>query len=177
MRRFSLALGMVLGATLGVTTASAQLQTTRGVAGSGAQYALDESSYLLRATFGQPIIGSSTAGQTSLTQGFWGPQPRLVSSAQSPVVGAAISGRLKLQATENPFTNSTRLLLNLSDGQSASVVLYDGSGREVRKLLEVEEAAGLIEVQLSADDLSSGHYIVTATTPTERQSLRLVLVR
>ena len=178
MRRFCLALGVLLGAALGVTGAFAQLQTTRAVVGAGGQDALDNGTYRLVATFGQPITGGTITGETVLWQGFWTPQARRSSSAvESPVAGTTDDGQLQLRATENPFSSRTSLLLQLPEAQQASVVLYDASGREVRQLLQGDQVAGLTEIELSGDDLSSGHYIARVITANGQRSLALVLVR
>lgn len=174
MRYFSFLLSIVLGGALGGTWVYAQDAHTRFVLGSGAQAALDNGLYIT-ATIGQSIVGRTTIGETTLYQGFWTPQAQRAATTSNTAVAG--ESQLQLSITQNPFVNDTKLLLQLPHSMTTSVILYDGAAKEVRRLHDGELQAGATEILISADGLASGHYIVTAVSQTEQQSINLLLVQ
>ncbi|MCB0713208.1 MAG: T9SS type A sorting domain-containing protein [Ignavibacteriae bacterium] len=178
MKRFCLALSVLLGVVLGFSKIVAQVQATRTVVGAGAQHTSNSGTYTIVATFGQPIIGTRTIAEKTTYQGFWGPLARSVSEANEtfPVAGSA-NDQLLLRATENPFSTSTELLVYIPQSGEISLRLFDGLGREVRVLLEGEQSVGTYRITLNADALPSGHYMVNLTSGNEHQSLPLLLVQ
>ena len=165
---------MMLGSMLCSTELIAQMWTTETVVGVGGQVALSNASYSLMTTFGQPVIGTVLKGGDILNQGFWKSQER-VSTTEHPLVTG--NSEFTLRATENPFSESTELLVTISQRDNITLTLHDGLGREVRRLLDEERSVGSVQVGLSANDLASGYYIVRLTTKNGQQSLRLLLVR
>lgn len=61
----------------------------------------------------------------------------------------------------NPFNPMTTISYHLPGARKVQLVVYDVFGREVAKLIEAEQSAGMHEVAFDASHLSSGFYLYT----------------
>jgi hypothetical protein len=96
--------------------------------------------------------------------------------------GHPIVSGLRVLAAPNPSTGSVVIRCLLPQRDPATVVLFDASGRMVRRLHEGDLPAG--ETPFSWDgrddagrDLPAGVYLVKVTTPAGEASGRMVLTR
>jgi hypothetical protein len=97
-----------------------------------------------------------------------------------PVV-SAVENRL-LKATPNPAAPSTRISFMLPRSAEVSVTVRDVGGRVVRRLASGWSEAGEHEVAWDGRDdsgrpCSAGLYFAVMRTPTDRQTLRVTLLR
>lgn len=82
-----------------------------------------------------------------------------------------------LSAYPNPFNPQTTISLNLPVNSEISLVLYDIQGRETTRLMEGWYSAGVHEVTLNGANLASGTYFVQVATGTERETLKVMLLK
>ncbi|MBX7041311.1 MAG: T9SS type A sorting domain-containing protein [Ignavibacteria bacterium] len=81
----------------------------------------------------------------------------------------------------NPFNPSTTIEYELPTSGEVVIIIYDISGREVRRLDEGIKQAGNHKLELNADGLSSGTYLCKAVfsnnTMSTVKSMRLMLIK
>ncbi|MCF7810847.1 T9SS type A sorting domain-containing protein [bacterium] len=85
---------------------------------------------------------------------------------------AGVDEKFRIQNSEfkiypaypNPFNSTTTITFGLDKSTTARLALYDMSGRQVRTLFNGYSQAGFHSVNLNADDLSSGFYLVRLET-------------
>ena len=81
----------------------------------------------------------------------------------------------------NPFNPSTTIEYDLPTSGEVVIIIYDVSGREVRRLDEGSKPAGNHKLELNADGLSSGTYLCKAVFSNGNvstvKSMRLMLIR
>ena len=87
-----------------------------------------------------------------------------------------------LPARPNPFTGSTNLLFELPREEDVRLLLYDVTGREVRRLLQGKRPAGRYALTWDGRDgtgrrVANGVYFVRLAAGDVRQSRRIVLAR
>ncbi|HMB91263.1 MAG TPA: T9SS type A sorting domain-containing protein, partial [Rhodothermales bacterium] len=75
----------------------------------------------------------------------------------------------------NPFNPQTTIAYQLPASQLVRLVVYDGLGREVERLVNQQQAAGRHEVVFEAAALPSGVYFYRLEAGTFRQTRRLIL--
>jgi len=100
-----------------------------------------------------------------------GGMPVAVESAEIPE-----SGSLS-KAFPNPFVNFTHLNLRLTRPGPVIIEMFDALGRRVRSVFNGEMAAGKREVNISANGLASGVYLIRVRTKSFLSSRSVVLVR
>ena len=159
---------------LGFAETLAQTYATKTVVSSGGQSTLSNKTFGLVATFGQPVIGITGSAEVAVEQGFWNSLARTSSTEAFPITGN--KDVPLLHSSNTTFSNSTELLVTLPQKETISLLLYDGLGREVQRLLDAEERIGSVVITLHADGLASGHYVATLITASHQQSLQLFLI-
>ena len=82
-----------------------------------------------------------------------------------------------LSAYPNPFNPQTTISLNLPVNSEVSLILYDIQGRETANLMQGWYAAGVHEVTFNGANLASGTYFAQVVTETERETLKVMLVK
>jgi hypothetical protein len=80
-------------------------------------------------------------------------------------------------AYPNPFNSTTTITYGLDKSATTRLALYDLSGREVRTLFDGYKQAGFHSVNLNADDLSSGFYLVRLETAGFMATREIILLR
>jgi len=82
-----------------------------------------------------------------------------------------------LNSYPNPFNLSTLITYSISSPSRVSLQLYELSGREVRTLFNGYKQAGFYSVNLNANDLSSGLYLVRLEGSGQTIVRKLILIR
>jgi hypothetical protein len=77
----------------------------------------------------------------------------------------------------NPFNTNTRLTFALPSASEISLVIYDIQGREVVRLKEGFENAGIYDVEFSASELASGIYFARLNAGNFQQEQKLILIK
>lgn len=77
----------------------------------------------------------------------------------------------------NPFNSSTRISFGLPEAAGISLALFDLNGRFVKRLDEGFKQAGNYRVVLTAENMSSGVYVVRLDSPSYSASRKIVLLR
>ena len=82
---------------------------------------------------------------------------------------------ISLAAYPNPFRNNTVIEYFLPASTRVSLVVYDVRGRELTKLLrDQQQAEGVHRVTFESGVLSSGVYICTLNTGTDRRVVKII---
>ena len=77
----------------------------------------------------------------------------------------------------NPFNPSTSIDFNIPEKTFVGLVLYDVTGKEIKKIIEHEMEAGYHSVRLSSEGISSGIYfyrMITGSGNTAVNKLTLI---
>ena len=83
-----------------------------------------------------------------------------------------------LSIQPNPFNNETNISISLSDESSSSLAIYDMLGNKIASLADnVSLGKGSHSFTFSSAGLSSGTFYVVLTTPQERISKTIVLMK
>ncbi len=116
-----------------------------------------------------PIFGYTTAFKGTLdidwvvlgdTSGCWGSLTGIENLIQSKTY----------QVAPNPFTNETALMISGNNNESATVVVYDLSGRQVfNEILKIENNKISI-----GKDLQTGMYLVQVTQENQTQTIKII---
>lgn len=138
-------------------TALAQMTLQSSVFGGGGGAATDGRS-LMAGTIAQAVIGPVVNSSSAVGQGFWYTLPKLTLTGVPFDPGVAGSGVRLHQNVPNPFRTTTEIAMDIPQGGHVSLKLYDGVGREVRTLIDGIREAGRIRVNVSAEQMESGHY-------------------
>ncbi|MBM4118674.1 T9SS type A sorting domain-containing protein [bacterium] len=142
----------------------------RSVIGSGAGGGAG-GGYQINGTVGQAAIGR-LGGPTWLHEaGFWSGPP-------VPTAAATVPNNFWIgQNYPNPFNPTTTIRYGLAKAGPVELSLYDPTGRRVAVLVNENQAAGVQEVTLKADDLASGVYFYRLVAGDFRQTRKLVLMK
>ncbi len=166
---------LILGAAALLLSASAPVGRAaivmpRSVVGSGAGGGAG-GSYQINGTVGQAAIGRLGGPSWLHEAGFWSGPP--VPTAAETVPGTFWIG----QNYPNPFNPTTTIRYSLAKAARVELKLYDPAGRQVALLVDADQAAGIQEVTLRADDLASGVYFYRLVAGDFRQTRKLVLLK
>ncbi len=85
--------------------------------------------------------------------------------------------RFELDSYPNPFNPVTTIAYSLPQAEQVRLSIYDLLGREVRRPVDAEQAAGRHEVVFEARTLPSGTYFYRVETPSGVQTKKLVLLK
>lgn len=99
------------------------------------------------------------------------------SPTSAPLAGDLPSHTELAQNYPNPFNPVTRIRLTLHDQQPASVRVYDLLGREIARLMEGMQEAGIHSLVWDARGMASGTYICRVVTGGQAQAIRMTLIR
>jgi hypothetical protein len=168
------ALILVMGAVaLLWIPATAQVQMTSQVIGSGAAAATD-GSLVMAGTIGQTFIGPAASSTHLGAFGFWYTYPTSTTSVRTlPVAGSTPA----LQIWPNSVSDRTEVHLQLPKSADVTVRLFDALGRERMVLLDGRQQAGTSVLELSVAQLESGNYMVVLMTGPARVAVPLQVVR
>ena len=98
--------------------------------------------------------------------------------SEEPVLSTAVPLEFILhQAYPNPFNLETTLRLELPKAGDVSLVIYDIQGREVVRLIDSFQQAGIYEVDFNASEISSGVYFASLTAGGLLQTRKMLLVK
>lgn len=149
----------------------------RTVSGAGGSAVADGAGHMLRYTLGQAVIGYVASAPRMLSQGFWTPTGQTVSATDRPSPTPGATGLIRFDATRNPFSEETDLVVMIPESETVTVTLHDQLGRTVRHLMDGTRIQGERRVRLTRGDLPSGTYTAVLRTATTRTTLRLVIAR
>lgn len=91
--------------------------------------------------------------------------------------GAPAAAQLELyRPTPNPFTRSTTIRYRLGAAGRARITVFDLAGREVARLADADQPAGVHEVSFAARGLATGIYHVRLESNGSAATRRCVLV-
>ena len=82
-----------------------------------------------------------------------------------------------IQNQPNPFTYQTIFDFSLAEAGMVSLKVFNSAGELVRTLVNEYKTAGSYQVMLEADDLKSGIYFYTLTSPGSSITKRMVLTK
>lgn len=77
----------------------------------------------------------------------------------------------------NPFNPTTRISYTLMESQPVRLYVMDINGRMVRQLTDTVQSAGHHELTFDGQGLASGVYLLVLQTPTQRQTVKMSLVK
>jgi hypothetical protein len=175
-RRQSILL-VLMGVALMAISAGAQVRLQTVVVSAGGTAASDGTHGLV-GTIGQAVIGPSTGTSGTVWQGFWYtiPEPS-VGAVPGRTFDPAAAGVVLYQNVPNPFSTTTALQFQLPKRAYVSLKLFDAVGHEVRTLLEGEQDAGMVSIQISGADLESGYYTARLVAGGVAKTVSMVVVK
>lgn len=91
--------------------------------------------------------------------------------------GQIIKGYELKQNYPNPFNPTTKIQYSLPQNKFVSLKVYDINGREVRRLVAEQQAAGTHEIEFNASGLASGTYFYRFETDGFAETKKLLLVK
>ena len=77
----------------------------------------------------------------------------------------------------NPFNSSTRISYALNDIMNVEIAVFDLNGQLVEVLDQGERTAGTHNLVWNAENIASGVYFVRLSTPTVKQTQKVLLIR
>jgi PKD repeat protein len=77
----------------------------------------------------------------------------------------------------NPFTESTRIEILLSEDTNIDLSVYDLAGRKIRTIASEQRPAGLHTFSLDGSDLEGGNYYLILETETGREEQIISIIR
>lgn len=166
---------LLLAGMLSGTMLLGQSAVRSSVVASGATEA-SGGGVALRGTIGQGVVGATMNAATSALQGFWLPEGDDGSSSVVETRRGYVEARKNSVACHpNPVTSSATFTLLIAESADVQLRLFDRLGRERARLIDGRRESGLIEVELSADELESGYYVVELIVGGER-SIESIMV-
>jgi hypothetical protein len=128
-------------------------------------------------TVGQTIIGPIGSAPI-LGQGFWYALPKpTVGEVRERFEAGSTDAVALHQNAPNPFSDRTTIRIDLPERREISLKLYDGLGRQRAVLAEGMRDAGIVVVELTAEDLESGRYTLQLTSGSLRRTITMNVVK
>lgn len=159
--KYFLLIGVIL--PLLAVGADAQLRLKRQIAGSGGGMVGSKSSsgMTMSGLMSQTAIELKQASGMNLYQGFWTPNPDLVTSVDDDLW---VSTNSQLTNFPNPFNASTTIKYTLPGAANVTLKIYDLLGNEIIKLYDGFQDGGEKQISWNAKDsrgldLSNGSYL------------------
>ena len=109
-----------------------------------------------------------------------GPASGVMRVAVAPAAAEAAPAKtswFELATYPTPSHPSTTVAYSLLQAETVRLSVYDVLGREVRRLVDGDQAAGRHEVVFDAGTLPSGTYFYRIETPSGVQTRKLVLLK
>jgi subtilisin family serine protease len=130
-------------------------------------------------------LGQSKAAENPLslqkgavTQAYSAGFIRFIPATPTRLVNPAVPAALTLHsAYPNPFNGTSRVLFTLAYGQTASLVVYDLSGRKIQTLASRFFAAGTHSVSIHSETLGSGVYLLLLYTQNGQAVQKLTVLK
>lgn len=164
-------------------TASAQLSLDWYTIDGGGHTFSAGGSLSLGGTIGQPDAGVLAGGGYALFGGFWLPESGASSGVpqEPPTENIPLAFGVKA-GMPNPFHHVTHLRLDLPEEMPVSVLVFDPSGRKVRRVHEGVMPAGRHTIGWSGDNASgrrlpAGVYLVQVRAGRHESHHRVVLLQ
>lgn len=173
MKRYSMAAGFILCLSCTFSPALAQETIVRDVAASGGGKSAG-SGYQLLHTVGQPVIGPVTGSDNTHEIGFWYMPWFYATDVEEETLPSAF--RLD-QNYPNPFNPVTTIRFTLPKPTHVNLRVYDVLGREVLTVIDENIKAGIHEIPVNANGLSSGVYFYRLIAAGYVQTRKMVLLR
>ena len=92
-------------------------------------------------------------------------------------VAVSVDGYRLAQSFPNPFNPQTRIQYTLPVANHVTLEVFDLLGRNVRTLVNEEQAAGAYSILFEAGDLSNGTYLYRLTAGTFTETRAMVLLK
>jgi len=115
-------------------------------------------------TLGQPFTGMVSSSSNEHYVGFWYAVKYLLPQGVTPA-----DYYLK-QNYPNPFSNTTTIELALPERSHVSIKLYDVRGREVATIFNGSARVGILRVECTPSELTSGIYFCQVTARSEESN-------
>lgn len=174
MNRTGLLLGTFL--CLGVPGSLLFAQGIKDISGSGAVLASGEHMRVI-GTVGQTTIGMLYSPGSVAQLGFWNTLGSRVSAVPLQGAGAQNHGTaLNLSVHPNPVSDRTAFGFTMPDRGTASLLLYNNLGQQVRVIAESEFNAGQTTLEYHLKDLPAGRYTAVLQTGELREAVPLHIV-
>lgn len=173
MKRYSAATGFILCLFYTFSPALAQETIVRDVAASGGGRSAG-SGYQLSHTVGQPVIDLVTGSDNKHEIGFWYLPWFFVTDAGEKTPPLAF--RLD-QNYPNPFNPVTTIRFTLPKPSHVNLQIYDVLGREVLTVINENMKAGIHEIPINANGLSSGVYFYRLIAADYVKTRKMVVLR
>ena len=170
MRRLAI---IVAGLSVCVIARAQTYHTARDVVAGGAMDAAN-ASMRLQGTFGQSVVGVTTAAD-NLSQGFWH-NTEAASGVSVSQTGPPADFTLE-QNYPNPFTPSTLIRFSLPENAHVVLRIYSLTGALVKTLVDDQLNAGVYSVNFDAADMTAGTYLYTLQTGGQSMTKQMTLIK
>ncbi len=159
-----------------VYAASAQTQITSQVISNGGTR-MENGSYHLIGTVGQPSIGSGSDASHTLNAGFWAQTGVLITGLEQ-IEKDILPASFRLEQNyPNPFNPTTTIHFALPKRAQITIKLFDLLGREIATLVEDKLNGGVHQINFEAAGLPSGLYFYTMKTSGFSASKKLTILK
>jgi len=102
----------------------------------------------------------------------------ITSAARLPE--ATITEKIRFSAAPNPFATTTRLEYQLPFEATVSIQVYDGNGKEVKRISQGYKGAGRYSLSLTVPGIRQGIYycrlIATGKTGVSTETIKMILI-
>jgi hypothetical protein len=119
----------------------------------------------IRSLIGDPIVGTSANGGSSISNGFFAnpASTGVVTGIERQSVLSIPTSYQLSQNYPNPFNPSTNIKFSLPEQSTVKIVIYDLIGRKVKTLINDSRPAGVYNIRWSGENesnvnVSSGIY-------------------
>ncbi len=82
-----------------------------------------------------------------------------------------------MQNYPNPFNPTTSISYSIPEDRSVSLIVYDVTGREVKRLVNENQKAGTHTVSFSAENLATGVYVYRLRTNNQVTSMKMMVLK
>jgi hypothetical protein len=157
--------------------AHAQTARKADIVAAGATDARDTQGLIhLRATAGQPVIGNTNNGATSLGQGFWHEIGAGLERTEAST-GTLPADLMLYQNAPNPFSASTLIRFDIPRAGPTILRICSITGAVMKTLVDENAAPSSYRVDLDARDLPSGVFLITLESAGRVASRRMTIIR
>jgi hypothetical protein len=166
---------LILACVLPLQNAKAQNKVPHHVIGNGG-IAVNNASYRLNGTVGQPGIGVISNPSHINEAGFWYQAQDFITTIKQTSNDLPKEFRLE-QNYPNPFNPSTTIVFALPKSALVNLKIYNLLGEEVTTLITEQQAAGIHKLNWDARGLASGVYLYRLEAGEFMQTKKLILMR
>lgn len=108
---------------------------------------------------------------------IWGTCQKIELSTSTENISDEVPGFELHQNYPNPFNPITNITYRLTKSTIVSLKIFDMTGREIKELVNSRQSSGVHQVQLNADELSSGIYLYRLSADGIKQTRQMTLVK